>query len=133
VKALLNGELRCKRILIVDDGPAELLYLRIMLRREGYQVLEASDGYSALKTVTNSQPDLIILDMRLPDLSGLEVLEIVRATSTVPIIMLSALSAEAERIRALNLGADMYLMKPFSVRTLKAYIRSILWRPAPSA
>jgi DNA-binding response OmpR family regulator len=109
------------------------MYLRIMLRRESYQVLEASDGYSALKTMTNSQPDLIILDVRLPDLSGFEVLELIRATSTVPIIMLSASSTEAERIRALNLGADMYLMKPFSVRTLKAYIRSILWRSAPSA
>jgi two-component system KDP operon response regulator KdpE len=133
MKAYQNGELKRKCVLIVDDVLEELLYLRIVLRREGYQVLEALDGYSALKIFNNSQPDLVLLDMRLPDLSGIEVLQKIRTTSTVPIIVISVLSEEAERVRAFDLGADMYITKPFSARTLKAYIKSILWRSAPSA
>ena len=116
------------RILVVDDERKIREVVGSYLAREGYAVLLAETGEAALDTALREHPDLIVLDLKLPDLAGEEVARAVREVSDVPIIMLTAKSAEADRIAGLGLGADDYLVKPFSLRELAARAAAVLRR-----
>jgi DNA-binding response OmpR family regulator len=116
------------RLLVVDDDPTVREVVVSYLRAEGYAVSEAADGVSALATIDSQRPDLVVLDVMLPGLDGLEVCRRVRAVDDVPIIMLTALGTESDRVVGLELGADDYLTKPFSPRELVLRVASVLRR-----
>jgi len=116
------------RVLVVDDERAIRAFLRSSLNAEGYIVYEAATGHEALRSVPAHKPDIIILDLGLPDMDGTEVLEALRVWSDVPVIVLSVREREAEKIKALDLGADDYLTKPFSVGELLARMRAAFRR-----
>jgi two-component system alkaline phosphatase synthesis response regulator PhoP len=115
-------------ILVVDDEPKIVKLARDYLEQGGYQVLIAGDGATALQMVRGERPDLIVLDLMLPELDGLDVCRILRRESDVPIIMLTARTEEADRLIGLELGADDYITKPFSPRELVARVRATLRR-----
>ncbi|WP_046119937.1 response regulator [Ensifer aridi] len=115
-----------ERILVVDDEPQIQRFLRPALGAAGYEVVEAATGQEALKTAATAAPDVIILDLGLPDMDGKDVLANIRAWSQVPIIILSARDRESEKIAALDLGADDYIEKPFGIGELTARIRAAL-------
>jgi DNA-binding response OmpR family regulator len=117
-----------KRILVVDDEPTLVAALRYNLEREGYQVLTAADGESGLSLARAERPDLIVLDLMLPGLDGLEVCRILRREMTAPILMLTAKTDEVDKVVGLELGADDYVTKPFSMRELLARVRALLRR-----
>lgn len=122
-------------ILIVDDEPRIRDFVRMNLELEHYHVIEASDGLEALEKVREHLPDLVILDVMMPEMDGFETLHALREVSTVPVIMLTVRQSEQDRIRGLDLGADDYLAKPFSPRELLLRIRALLRRslmPPPS-
>ncbi|MDR7485438.1 MAG: response regulator transcription factor [Armatimonadota bacterium] len=116
------------RILVVDDEPHIVELVRYNLLQEGYDVLAARDGEAALEKVRSDRPDLVILDIMLPGLDGLEVCRRLRRESSVPIIMLTAKGGELERVVGLEVGADDYVTKPFSPRELVARVRAVLRR-----
>ena len=116
------------RILLVDDEPLITDSLTYSLQREGFEVNAVGDGPEALKEVQDFKPDLIVLDIMLPTISGLEVCRRLRKESAIPVIMLTARGEEIDRVLGLEVGADDYLAKPFSFRELLARIRSILRR-----
>lgn len=118
------------KILVVDDEPAVTDLLAYNLRKANYEVLTAADGQEALDMVRQSKPDLILLDLMLPGVEGLDVCRELRKTSDVPIIMVTALGEEIDRVVGLELGADDYVSKPFSVRELLARIKAVLRRAA---
>lgn len=123
------------RILIVEDEEALADSVRYNLEREGYQVAVAPNGQSALEKFRAETPALVILDLMLPELSGLDVCRAIRAESDVPIIMVTAKDSEADKVAGLELGADDYVTKPFSVRELISRVRANLRRsraPSPS-
>ena len=115
-------------ILVVDDEPKVARLTRDYLEKNGFRVLIAGDGQSALAAARREKPDLVILDLLLPQIDGREVCRILRRESDVPIIMLTALSEEIDQVTGLEIGADDYITKPFSVRTLVARVRSLLRR-----
>ena len=115
-------------ILVVDDEPKVARLARDYLEKNGFRVLTAGDGQSALAIARREKPDLIILDLMLPVIDGREVCRILRRESDVPIIMLTALSEEIDQVTGLEIGADDYITKPFSVRTLVARVRALLRR-----
>ncbi len=115
-------------ILVVDDEPKVARLARDYLEKNGFRVITASDGQSALITARREKPDLIILDLMLPKMDGREVCRILRRESDVPIIMLTALSEEIDQVTGLEIGADDYISKPFSVRALVARVRALLRR-----
>jgi DNA-binding response OmpR family regulator len=117
-----------ERILIVDDEPSIHEVARAYLERDGFIVYSARDGREGLELALTKRPALIVLDLMLPDLSGEEVCREVRSRSDVPILMLTAKSSEDQRVAGLSLGADDYLVKPFSPRELVARIKAILRR-----
>jgi len=117
-----------KKILVVDDEPTLVATLRYNLEREGYQVATAPDGESALSVARTDRPDLIILDLMLPGLSGLEVCRVLRRETTSPILMLTAKVEEVDKVVGLELGADDYVTKPFGMRELLARVRALLRR-----
>jgi len=121
------------KILVVDDEPPIVDVLSYNLQRAHYQVLVARDGAQALAVARCEQPDLIILDLMLPQIDGLEVCRALRRERDVPIIMLTARDAEIDRVVGLELGADDYVVKPFSVRELMARVKNVLRRVAPQA
>ena len=121
-----------KRILVVDDESRMRRFVRMNLDLEGYDVLEAENGLAALQRVRDDQPDLVILDVAMPDLDGFETLARLRETSAVPVIMLTVKGDEEDRIRGLDLGADDYMAKPFSPRELSSRIRAVLRRVEPA-
>jgi two-component system response regulator VicR len=121
----------CAKVLIVDDEPAIIDVLSYNLERASYEVIIARDGEQALAMTRREQPDLIVLDLMLPRLDGLEVCRTLRRERDVPIIMLTALDAEVDRVVGLELGADDYVVKPFSVRELMVRIKNVLRRTAP--
>jgi DNA-binding response OmpR family regulator len=126
------------KILVVDDDAELLGLIAYALRQTGYLVFEAADGALALTQFEREEPDLVILDVNLPRLNGLEVCRRLRSTSRVPIMMLTVKGGEEDQVQALDLGADDYLTKPFSPRTLLARVRALLRRagserPAPLA
>jgi two-component system KDP operon response regulator KdpE len=114
------------RILIVDDEPQILRFLRPSLTAAGYDVLVAATGKEALKAAATLSPDVIVLDLGLPDMDGKDVIRELRAWSTTPILVLSARDREAEKIAALDLGADDYVNKPFGIGELTARLRAAL-------
>jgi DNA-binding response OmpR family regulator len=116
------------RILVVDDEPPIVDLLVYNLRRADYQVVVARDGEEALAQARQEQPDLIILDLMLPKLDGLEVCKLLRRERDVPIIMLTARDGEIDRVVGLEVGADDYVVKPFSVRELMARVKNVLRR-----
>lgn len=115
-------------ILVVDDEQKIVKIARDYLEKSGYRVLAASDGVSALAMARHERPDLIVLDLMLPGMDGLDVCRALRRESDVPIIMLTARSDESDRLIGLELGADDYICKPFSPRELVARVRSLLRR-----
>ncbi len=117
-----------KKVLVVDDDAKTVELVRLYLNRDGYRVITAFDGNEALRLARENFPDLIVLDLMLPGLSGLEVCRILREESDVPIIMLTALSTDDDRLKGLDLGADDYVTKPFSPRELAARVRAVLRR-----
>lgn len=116
------------RILIVDDEPLILKGLRFSLEQDGFEVEEAFDGESALETALSGEFDIILLDVMLPKLSGMEVLAQLRDVSDIPVIMLTAKGEDMDRILGLEYGADDYIVKPFNILEVKARIRTILRR-----
>ena len=117
-----------KRVLVVEDELRIARLVRDYLHQAGFDVLEAADGKSALSLARTEQPDMIVLDLGLPGLDGLDVTRQLRASSSVPIIMLTARAEESDRIVGLELGADDYVTKPFSPKELVARIRAVLRR-----
>jgi len=117
-----------RTILVVDDEPTLRETLAEALDADGFRVLTAADGREALSRFREHQPDLVVLDLMLPELSGIEVCRIIRAESGVPIVMLTAKSSEIDKVVGLELGADDYVTKPFSLRELTARIRALLRR-----
>ena len=115
-------------ILVVDDEPKIVKLTRDYLEKDGFRVISASDGREALVAARREKPDLIILDLMLPDVDGWEVCRTLRRESGVPIVMLTARSEESDQIVGLELGADDYITKPFSPRTLSARLRAVLRR-----
>jgi DNA-binding response OmpR family regulator len=120
------------RILVVDDEKKIVESCRLYLEHAGFEVVCAYNGEQALEEARESRPDLIVLDLMLPRVDGLEVCRRVRAGSPVPILMLTARSTEEDKLAGLNLGADDYLTKPFSPRELVARVRAILRRAPPA-
>jgi DNA-binding response OmpR family regulator len=123
------------RILVVDDEERIVHFLTTKLKASGYEVLSAGDGVKGLEQVQAQEPDLIVLDLIMPRMNGLEMLKQLRSFSTVPVIILTAKGADADRIKGLQLGADDYLPKPFNPDELVARIEAIRRRlqPAPKA
>ena len=122
-----------KTILVVDDEPTLVATLKYNLERESFRVLEAADGEAALEAARAGRPDLIVLDLMLPGLSGLEVCRILRKETRVPIIMLTAKDAEVDKVVGLETGADDYVTKPFGMPELMARVRAMLRRAEPGA
>ena len=120
------------RVLIVDDEPEMVLGLADNLRFEGYQTLSALNGKEGLELALREGPDLVLLDVMMPEMSGWDVLRALRQKGVdVPVIMLSARGEEVDRVLGLELGADDYVTKPFSLRELLARVRAVLRRPGP--
>jgi two-component system KDP operon response regulator KdpE len=114
------------RVLIVDDEPAILRVVAVNLRARGYEALTAATGEDALTVIEAQQPDCIVLDLGLPDVGGLEVLARLRTWTTMPVVILTAVDDEHRRARALDLGADDYITKPFAMTDLLARVRKAL-------
>lgn len=119
-------------VLIVEDEPSYLEALQVTLEPEGFNVVPAADGRAGISAFETERPDIILLDLMLPDISGLDVLRAVRKKSDVPVIVVSAKSSEADVVTALELGADDYLTKPYSSRELIARIRANTRRRDPA-
>ncbi len=117
-----------KRVLVVDDDAKTVELVKLYLNRDGYRVLTAYDGVEALRLAREGHPDLIVLDLMLPGMDGLEICRRLREESDVPIIMLTARTTENDRLAGLDLGADDYVTKPFSPRELAARVRAVLRR-----
>jgi DNA-binding response OmpR family regulator len=117
-----------KRILVVDDDVKTVELVNLYLKRDGYRLLTAYDGVEALRLAREGHPDLIVLDLMLPGIDGLEVCRTLRDESDVPIIMLTARTMDEDKLTGLGLGADDYVTKPFSPRELAARIRAVLRR-----
>jgi two-component system KDP operon response regulator KdpE len=117
-----------KKILVVDDEERMLRFIRLNLEHDGFQVIEATKGNEALDKMRTDMPDLILLDIMLPDIDGFEVLKMIREISNIPVIMLTAKSEEDDRVKGLELGADDYVTKPFSPRELVSRAKAVLRR-----
>jgi two-component system KDP operon response regulator KdpE len=124
----MTDEFDRRRILVVDDEERMVRFIRLNLEHDGFQVSEAFNGKEAIRKIRDVTPDLILLDVMMPDLDGFEVLETVREVSNVPVIMLTAKGEEDDRVRGLELGADDYVTKPFSPRELVSRVKAVLRR-----
>lgn len=114
-------------ILIIEDDPSLLMGLAMNLRREGYRVRTANDGHRGLDELARERPDLVVLDLMLPGVDGLEILRRIRADdATLPVVVLTALGSEQDKIKGLDLGANDYVTKPFSIAELQARVRATL-------
>ena len=128
------GREQDKTILVVDDEPRIVEAVGMNLELEGYQVSSASNGYEALQKLTEDLPDLVILDVMMPEIDGFETLRKIREVSTVPVIMLTVRGEEIDKVKGLDLGADDYITKPFNPKELVLRIRAVLRRvemPSP--
>jgi DNA-binding response OmpR family regulator len=125
---------RKRRILVVDDEPRMIHFIRLNLEHDGFEVSEAASGSQALAQLRDRLPDLVLLDVMMPDLDGFATLSMIREISSVPVLMLTAKGEEDDRVRGLELGADDYITKPFSPRELVSRVRAVLRRvEAPGA
>jgi two-component system, OmpR family, KDP operon response regulator KdpE len=124
------SELKDKRILVVDDEPRLINFMRMNLELEGSQVISATNGKEALDRVREELPDVVLLDVMMPQMDGFETLKRLRTFSQVPVLILTARDDEEDRIKGLELGADDYIAKPFSHRELVSRIRAVLRRYA---
>jgi two-component system KDP operon response regulator KdpE len=123
-----------RKILVVDDEPRMIRFIRLNLEHDGFDVSEAANGTQALGQLRDRLPDLVLLDVMMPELDGFETLRLIREISTIPVIMLTAKGDEDDRVRGLELGADDYITKPFSPRELVSRVRAVLRRTeAPAA
>jgi DNA-binding response OmpR family regulator len=122
-----------RKVLIVDDDKKTVELVRLYLEKDGYQVLAAYDGQQALELARHKLPDLLVLDLMLPKIDGLDLCRILRAETKVPIILLTARTTEDDKLLGLDLGADDYVTKPFSPRELLARVRAVLRRYAPES
>lgn len=125
---LPRAETAATRVLVVDDEEAARRSVAQGLRDEGWEVMEAADGPTGLEAAVRGRPDAVLLDLRLPGLEGEQVLRQLRQVSRVPVIVISAKRAEDDRVGALDMGADDYLVKPFTLRELVARVRAVLRR-----
>src|SRR5262245_35752056 len=116
------------KLLVADDDSELLSLIGFALRQAGYFVIDARDGITALESFNREQPDLVILDVNMPGLSGFEVCRRIRAEAATPIMLLTVRNSEEDQVHGLDLGADDYLTKPFSPRTLLARVRALLRR-----
>jgi two-component system, OmpR family, KDP operon response regulator KdpE len=122
-----------KTVLVVDDESRMVEFIAMNLELEGFRVVRAANGSEALERASREHPDLVLLDIMMPEMDGFETLAGLRETSSVPVIFLTAKSEEVDRIRGLDLGADDYITKPFSPRELVSRIRAVLRRTEPAA
>ena len=122
-----------RTVLVVDDEPTLVAALKYNLEREGYRVLTAADGGAALDVARSRRPDLLVLDLMLPVMDGLEVCRALRREMSVPILMLTAKGEEIDKVVGLEIGADDYVTKPFGMRELLARVRALLRRAEPTA
>jgi len=125
---MADDQLRNRLILVVDDEERMARFIRLNLEHDGFQVVEAYKGMQAIHIIRDVMPDLVLLDVMLPDLDGFEVLKLIREFNSVPVIMLTAKSEEDDRVRGLEFGADDYVTKPFSPRELVSRVRAVLRR-----
>lgn len=119
---------RRELILVVDDEPRMTRFIRMNLELEGYQVIEAHNGLEALEKARTNLPDLVVLDVMMPELDGFETLEMLREVSNVPVIMLTVRADEEDKVRGLELGADDYITKPFGAREFVSRVKAVLRR-----
>jgi DNA-binding response OmpR family regulator len=117
-----------RKVLVVDDEERMVRFIRLNLEHDGFEVIEAYRGMQAIDKIRSKLPDLVLLDVMMPDIDGFEVLKIIRETNSVPVIMLTAKGEEEDRVRGLELGADDYITKPFSPRELVSRVRAVLRR-----
>ncbi|OFX10436.1 MAG: DNA-binding response regulator, partial [Anaerolinea sp. RIFOXYB12_FULL_60_12] len=117
-----------RKILVVDDEERMVRFIRMNLEHDGFLVSEAFNGKQAISKMRDFTPDLILLDVMMPDVDGFDVLETIREVSNVPVIMLTAKGEEDDRVRGLELGADDYVTKPFSPRELTSRVKAVLRR-----
>lgn len=122
-----------RRILVVDDEERMVRFIRLNLEHDGFQVVEAYRGGQAIQKLRDTLPDVILLDVMMPDIDGFEALKMIREISSVPVIMLTAKGEEDDRVRGLELGADDYVTKPFSPKELAARVRAVLRRTPEEA
>jgi two-component system KDP operon response regulator KdpE len=125
---MMQDNFRGRLILVVDDEARMVRFIRLNLEHDGFQVISAYNGREALEQVRSALPNLVLLDVMMPDLDGFEVLQRIREQSTIPVIMLTAKGEEDDRVRGLELGADDYITKPFSPRELVSRVRAVLRR-----
>ncbi|MGE5221129.1 MAG: response regulator transcription factor, partial [Omnitrophica WOR_2 bacterium] len=125
---MAESSFKNRRILVVDDEERMVRFIRLNLEHDGFRVTEAYRGAQAIDRLRSTLPDLVLLDIMLPDMDGFEVLKMIREVSNVPVIMLTAKGEEDDRVRGLELGADDYVTKPFSPRELVSRVRAVLRR-----
>jgi DNA-binding response OmpR family regulator len=125
---MADNQYRDRKILVVDDEERMVRFIRLNLEHDGFRVIEAFNGNQAINKARSNLPDLVLLDVMMPDLDGFEVLRVLREVSSVPVIMLTAKGEEEDRVRGLELGADDYITKPFSPRELVSRVRAVLRR-----
>lgn len=125
---MIDSTSRKYRILVVDDERRMVGFIRLNLEQDGFEVIEAYNGSEALERLRDSLPDLILLDVMMPDIDGFEVLRTIREISQIPVIMLTAKSEENDKVKGLELGADDYVTKPFSPRELVSRVKAVLRR-----
>ena len=127
-----DEQFRNRTILVVDDEERMLRFIRLNLEHDGFQVVQATRGMQALEVLREDMPDLILLDVMMPDIDGFEVLRLIREAHSIPVIMLTAKGEEDDRVHGLELGADDYITKPFSPRELVSRVRAVLRRTEAS-
>ena len=129
---MVESQYKNRKILVVDDEERMVRFIRLNLEHDGFQVLEANRGAQAIDRLRTALPDLVLLDVMMPDIDGFEVLKMIREISAVPVIMLTAKSEEDDRVHGLELGADDYITKPFSPRELVSRVKAVLRRTESS-
>lgn len=130
---MMAKEFERRKILVVDDEERMVRFIRLNLEHDGFLVSEAFNGKEAIQQLRDVAPDLILLDVMMPDLDGFEVLQMVREASNIPVLMLTAKGEEDDRIRGLELGADDYITKPFSPREMVSRVKAVLRRTEASS
>ncbi len=124
----MTDKISNRRVLVVDDEERMVRFIRLNLEHDGFEVVEAFNGQQAMDKIRETLPDLVLLDVMMPDIDGFEVLRLIRENNDVPVIMLTAKNEEDDRVQGLELGADDYVSKPFSPRELVSRVKAVLRR-----